>query len=444
MTLLQRLSVAVATSVAATMVAATTFPLDHLPTMFALCVVVLSAGALRGERPGARPEANTGDTADNDAFFSKVPSFGLKTRSLDLNNRLLDPTDMTVLAQLISTGALARLEQVALSLNSLGDAGTQAFAEAASGGSHGVNPGALLPKLDRLSVFDNYIRARGVSALFKACAHGAFPSLSELDLGNNPLGDEGVAAFADAASGPSVLLPNLTRLQLWSVRVGDVGIQALAGALAKDGGQACLPALTDLRLWGNQIGDEGLAGLADACAKGALPLLSSLRMWSNRIGDHGLAAFVGAGTGGRALPKLKRLDLDRNQIGDAGLAALAQGCTAAIGAFPLLETLYLGNNDICDGGIVTLADACRGDGAAFARLRVLSLGGAWGGGDIGADGLDALVRILRSDPTGGQDKQALHSLQTLWLDDLPLASGEPAATLKAACRARGIDMRSAR
>ena len=117
------------------------------------------------------------------------------------------------------------------------------------------------------------VGAEGVEALARASARGALPRLTELDLGNNDL-DAGMAAFADACD-DGVVMPRLEKLQLWTCRVGDAGVAAIAAALQ-----------------GSQLKELNLA--------------------STPVGDAGATAIAAALRGSQ----LKRLDLDKKQMGD--------------------------------------------------------------------------------------------------------------------------------
>ena len=65
------------------------------------------------------------------------------------------------------------------------------------------------------------------------------------------------------------LMCNMQVLNLSHNKIGDVGLQAFAGAL----GKGALAQLTQLILAGNQIGDSGVKALADAVSSGALEKL---------------------------------------------------------------------------------------------------------------------------------------------------------------------------
>ena len=103
-----------------------------------------------------------------------------------------------------------------------------------------------------------------------------------LELGNNQIGDAGLAALAKAVERGA--LDKLTRLRLGSNQIGDAGLQALADAL----GKGALPALEleHLELTANQIGDVGLSALASACASGALDHLKNLYLGNNKCSQQ--------------------------------------------------------------------------------------------------------------------------------------------------------------
>ena len=112
-------------------------------------------------------------------------------------------------------------------------------------------------------------------------------SLMRLSLNNNQIGDLGAQALAGALPQNS----SLTVLDLGSNQIGDLGVQALAGALPQNS------SLTGLDLDVNQIGDLGAQALA-----GALPQNSSLtRLYliNNQIGNLGAQALAPAVASGR-------------------------------------------------------------------------------------------------------------------------------------------------
>ena len=105
------------------------------------------------------------------------------------------------------------------------------------------------------------------------------PTLKELKLVNNQIGDKGAALIADALKKNTTL----KKLYLGKNKIGDEGAALIADALKKN------TTLTALGLYGNQIGDEGASALADALKKNTT--LTSLGLYDNQIGDKG-AGFL--------------------------------------------------------------------------------------------------------------------------------------------------------
>ena len=114
-------------------------------------------------------------------------------------------------------------------------------------------------------------------------------------------------------------------LKLKGNRIGDDGVQVLAAAMCRDGGEAgSLPSLKLLNLSSNRVGDFGAKALANAMASGAMPSLGLLYLGSNRIGDAGLCALASASASASGL---EQLYLEHNQIGCTGVTALADAAT---------------------------------------------------------------------------------------------------------------------
>ena len=134
--------------------------------------------------------------------------------------------------------------------------------------------------------------------------------LLRLDLVNNEISDEGVAAFVPVSS--------LTHLDLDSNYIGDRGAQVLSS----------YGTLTFLNLRNNHIGDEGARALT------LHPTLEHLVLSANDVGDIGAKALASNTT-------LTRLFLSYNRIGDEGARVLADGSTNNS-----LLHLALNNNDL--------------------------------------------------------------------------------------------------
>ena len=90
------------------------------------------------------------------------------------------------------------------------------------------------------------------------------------------------------------------------------------------------------------------------------------------------------------------------------------------------QALYLSRNQICDAGLIAFAKAV--ESGALDNLTLLRLSA----NQISDAGLAALAKAITPGPNG---KGALASLKTLVVDD------EEHPALKAACLARGIDLK---
>ena len=162
----------------------------------------------------------------------------------------------------------------------------------------------------------------GQVADFAASPHLTNLTHLSLDFGGNRIGDAGVQALAGSPQ-----LKNLTRLELGVNRIGEAGARALAASTH-------LTNLTHLDLGNNQISEAGARSFADSQH---LTNLTDLYLGNNQIGDAGVQALAA----GPHLTNLTRLDLENNQISEAGAQALADN--------PRLENLShldLGGNRI--------------------------------------------------------------------------------------------------
>eukprot|EP00964_Phaeocystis_antarctica_P016472 scaffold9105_cov58-Phaeocystis_antarctica.AAC.2 len=147
------------------------------------------------------------------------------------------PDGMQRLAAGLGVGALPVVTYLNFSSTHVGDAGALALAAALGRGA--------LPLLKSLGLLSCTIGDAGLVALAPALRRR--PALEYLDLGRNPLGDEGLAALvappppppAGALRPPNGVLTKLTQLDLTETQVTDAGCAALASAL--DSG--ALPAL---------------------------------------------------------------------------------------------------------------------------------------------------------------------------------------------------------
>jgi len=169
-------------------------------------------------------------------------------------------------------------------------------------------------------------------SLAVALAH--FPHLVHLralDLGENPIGTEGITELT-----ATQFLAPVERLDLHCCRIGPGGAAALGMASSQ------AQRLTRLVLWDNQIGDSGAALLA---ASSCVAWLNDLDLTYNNIGDEGARALADS----PHLTSLRVLDLRSNQIGDRGAEALAYSPNLTG-----VRLLQLHNNTIGEKGVEVL------------------------------------------------------------------------------------------
>ena len=223
---------------------------------------------------------------------------------------------------------------------------------------------ATNPTVTELHLSLNEIGDSGAAALAKAVEINS--TLTELVLSHNEIGESGAAALAKAVE----INSTLTKLHLSYNGIGDTGAAAMAKAVEISS------TLTELYLVRNGIGESGAAALAKAVEINST--LTKLNLSNSKIGDTGASALAEAveinstlttlglsrnrisGSGAAALAKaveinstLTTLDLSANGIGDSGAAALAK----AVEINSTLTTLDLSYNGIGDSGAAALAKA---------------------------------------------------------------------------------------
>ncbi|KAM6115084.1 NACHT, LRR and PYD domains-containing protein 6 [Pterocles gutturalis] len=209
---------------------------------------------------------------------------------------------------------------------------------------------------------------------------GAMPSLEELDLSDNPLGDGGVRELCRVLVGPGC---NVQKLWLWQCRLTEASCGTLAAVLPAS------PHLTELHLGNNELRDGGVRRLSQGLRDPGCRL-QTLRLWQCRLTEAScgtLAAVLPAS------PHLIELHLGDNTLGDGGVRRLSQGLrdpgcrlqtlslwqcrltgaccrelSAALGASRSLEHLDLSENDLGDGGVRALGEGLRDPACALQRL----------------------------------------------------------------------------
>ncbi|XP_025717873.1 ribonuclease inhibitor isoform X1 [Callorhinus ursinus] len=165
------------------------------------------------------------------------------------------------------------------------------------------------------------------------------PSLQELDLGDNKLGDQGIATLC-----PSLLHPScqIRVLWLWDCDITTAGCRDLCRVLgAKE-------SLKEMSLAGNALGDEGARLLCDSLREPGCRLQS---LWVKSC------SFTAASCHhfGMMLTQNKHLvelQLSNNKLGDSGVQELCQSLGQP---GTTLQVLCLGDCDVANGGCASLA-----------------------------------------------------------------------------------------
>ena len=130
---------------------------------------------------------------------------------------------IAVLVDAMAEGHLATLTDLTVTCTGMTDVGVKTFADlfARSG---------ALRWLRILRLHDNHISDVGTLAIAGACFKGGVPSLLRLDLDYNRIGDAGLQALTVASV--SGTLAKVTYLSLRGNRIGDAGVASLNGRYA--------------------------------------------------------------------------------------------------------------------------------------------------------------------------------------------------------------------
>ncbi|XP_074994758.1 NACHT, LRR and PYD domains-containing protein 12-like [Calonectris borealis] len=212
--------------------------------------------------------------------------------------------------QLTSTGCgdLATALGISLSLreldlgdNDFGDAGVQLLFE-----------GLKQPtcRLEILGLQHCQITSTGCGDL--ATLLSTSPSLRELDLGDNDVGDAGVRLLCEGLKHPSC---RLEKLRLWWSKLTSACCGDLAAVLSTN------QSLRELHLGGNNLGDAGMRLLCEGLKHPACRLeklrLQCCQITSASCGD--LADALGTNQ------SLQQLDISTKDLGDPGVRLLCKG-----------------------------------------------------------------------------------------------------------------------
>ncbi|XP_032872000.1 ribonuclease inhibitor-like [Amblyraja radiata] len=222
------------------------------------------------------------------------------------------------------------LTELELTENKLGDSGVKLVSAALR------KPDCKIQKLWLDAVGLTYSGAQDlVSAL------STNPSLTELDLGGNGLGDSGVKLVSAALRNPDC---KIQRLGLWAVGLTDSGADDLASALSTN------RSLTELKLGNNELGDSGVK-LVSAGVRNSDCEIQRLWLDSINLTDSGLDDLASALS---TRLSLLELELGSNSLTDRSVASLRR----LILALPSLERIRLGRNRFSADGRNQLESLC--------------------------------------------------------------------------------------
>lgn len=263
------------------------------------------------------------------------------------------------------------LTELSLRTNELGDGGVQLLLQGLQ---------APTCKIRKLSLQNCSLTEVSCGVLPRALR--SVPTLRELQLSDNPLGDAGLQLLCEGLLDAQC---HLERLQLEYCNLTAAGCEALARVLRVK------PDFKELVVSNNTIGEAGTRELCRGLAE------SSCQLETLKLDSCGLTSANCKDLCGLVASKvsLSELDLGFNKLGDAGIAEL---CPGLLSPGSQLKTLWLWECDITSRGC---RDICRLLGAKES-LKELSLMG----NELGDEGARLLCERL---------KEPSCQLQTLWV-----------------------------
>ena len=204
--------------------------------------------------------------------------------------------------------------------------------------------------------------AAAVGPILHAC-----PFIAAVYAPMNRISDEGARALATALFEPPH--PAVRQLDLHGNRIHDYGADGLARLLTLPPSAASAPVpLRELRLHNNRIGAHGFSILAEALRDNVL--LETLMLSHNPGGDLGVAALASALAERRKAGRdaaLRRLYLTAVNLTDVGAVALLDALRAPNA--PPLETLVLDGNPAVSQGMLHAIEALMAPRRAAATAR---------------------------------------------------------------------------
>ncbi|XP_072133239.1 NACHT, LRR and PYD domains-containing protein 3-like [Mobula birostris] len=217
---------------------------------------------------------------------------------------------------------LHKCQELGLSFNKLGDSGVKLVSAALR------NPEC---KIQTLGLINVGLTDSGAEDLVSTLSTN--PSLTELNLSYNKLGDSGVKLVSAALRNPEC---KIQTLELYRVGLTDSGAEDLVSALSTNS------SLTGLELSYNELGDSGVK-LVSAALRNPECKIQKLWLWGVGLTDSGVEDLVSALS---TNPSLTELDLGSNSLTDRSVPALRR----LILTLPSLERIRLEENRFSETG----------------------------------------------------------------------------------------------
>ncbi|XP_051865129.1 ribonuclease inhibitor-like [Pristis pectinata] len=285
--------------------------------------------------------------------------------------------------------------------NKLGDSGVELLAAALK---------ITKRKIQRLKMWGVGLTDSGAEDLLSALSTKR--SLTELNLGCNKLGDQGVKLVSAILSNPQC---EIQRLWLDSVGLTDSGVEDLVSALSTN------RSLMELNLCSNELENSRVKLLAAAlrnpeckilrleldeailsadCSEDLVSVLSKsnspmqAELRGNELGDSGVKLLAEALRITKY--KIQRLVLRRVGLTDSGVEDLV----SALSANQSLTELNLGFNELGDSGVKLLSAALRGPEYEIQRLVLDHVGLTDSAAEFLASALSTQLSLTELDLTG--------------------------------------------
>ncbi|XP_044872096.1 ribonuclease inhibitor isoform X1 [Mauremys mutica] len=281
-----------------------------------------------------------------------------KLQKLQLEYCELSPDNCEMLCAALRTKPSLRVLNI--SNNKLGDAAVKVLCQ-----------GLMDPNCNLQSLHLENCRITAASCGDLSTVLARKPSLTELSVGENKIGDPGVALLCQGLLNPNC---KIEKLWLWECRVSPAGCKDLSQVLSTK------ESLTELSLIGNGLGDPGMellcqglkdpkaklqalwireCGLTTACCKSISSVLATnqtlreLHMGGNKVGDAGVEILCE----GLMNPNCNLRSL---WLGNCSLSAACCGSLATIlSSKPSLTELDLSNNSLEDEGVKKLCESLK-------------------------------------------------------------------------------------